>query len=118
MHIPVGPQQRCPDCAAEYERARTARRGSRQQRGYDSYFYKLVRAAIAVHPFCAECGSRERLTGDHIVPLSHGGPNTPDNVRVLCVSCNSARGTDNSPAKSSARSSKPAATPTPAATTA
>lgn len=25
---------------------------------------------------------------DHVIPLSKGGPHTPDNVRVACVSCN------------------------------
>ncbi len=33
------------------------------------------------------------LTGDHIVPLSAGGRNERDNVRVLCRNCNSKKGT-------------------------
>jgi 5-methylcytosine-specific restriction endonuclease McrA len=98
-HIPVGRQQRCPACAAKYERDRTARRGTRHQRGYTEDFYRLVRAAIAAQPWCSECGATERLTGDHITPLSRGGQNTPDNVRVLCLHCNSARGNKQLPSQ-------------------
>lgn len=29
---------------------------------------------------------------DHIVPVSHGGPDTVDNLRVLCAACNISRG--------------------------
>ena len=38
---------------------------------------------------CVECGSTERMTIDHIVPLWRDGPNTIDNVRPLCSRCNS-----------------------------
>jgi 5-methylcytosine-specific restriction endonuclease McrA len=38
---------------------------------------------------CAECGSTENITKDHIVPLHEGGQNTIDNIQPLCFSCNS-----------------------------
>ncbi len=41
---------------------------------------------------CLFCGMAEDLTLDHIIPWSHGGPDTIDNLRVLCRPCNSARG--------------------------
>lgn len=41
---------------------------------------------------CVACGTGERLTLDHIVPYSHGGPDTFDNLRTLCHSCNSSKG--------------------------
>lgn len=41
---------------------------------------------------CLECGTDDDLTLDHIVPYSHGGPDTIDNLRTLCRSCNSRRG--------------------------
>ena len=44
-----------------------------------------------VIPMCSVCWSRERLTLDHIVPSVRGGPNTPDNLQILCLSCNSAK---------------------------
>lgn len=41
---------------------------------------------------CQACDATRDLTLDHIVPYSHGGPDTVDNLRVLCRSCNSSRG--------------------------
>lgn len=41
---------------------------------------------------CQACDSARDLTLDHIIPYSCGGPDTVDNLRVLCRSCNSSRG--------------------------
>lgn len=41
---------------------------------------------------CARCGSTKRLGLDHIEPVSKGGPDTLENLQVLCLSCNSAKG--------------------------
>lgn len=37
---------------------------------------------------CAQCGSRESLEYDHIIPVSKGGSNTARNVELLCEKCN------------------------------
>jgi len=37
---------------------------------------------------CVDCGSRERLEFDHIVPVSKGGSNTARNIELRCESCN------------------------------
>lgn len=41
---------------------------------------------------CQHCGSAESLTIDHIVPTSLGGDSAPENLQVLCLSCNSRKG--------------------------
>ena len=37
---------------------------------------------------CVDCGSRDRLEFDHIVPVSEGGSNTARNLELRCESCN------------------------------
>ncbi|QWT30007.1 HNH endonuclease [Streptomyces phage TunaTartare] len=40
---------------------------------------------------CLKCGVTEKLTIDHIVPLSLGGDNQFENLQILCHSCNSSK---------------------------
>lgn len=37
---------------------------------------------------CVDCGSKEKLEYDHIIPVSKGGANTVRNIQLLCESCN------------------------------
>ena len=37
---------------------------------------------------CVDCGSREQLEFDHIVPVSKGGSNTARNIELRCEACN------------------------------
>lgn len=37
---------------------------------------------------CVHCGSEKDLCIGHVVPLTSGGTNSPDNLKVVCRSCN------------------------------
>ena len=41
---------------------------------------------------CIYCGSKERLTLDHVIPKSKGGPNTWKNLVTCCGDCNVKKG--------------------------
>ncbi|WP_409449899.1 HNH endonuclease [Chryseobacterium sp.] len=41
---------------------------------------------------CLHCGTTEKLSIDHIVPLIKKGSNDINNLQILCISCNSKKG--------------------------
>jgi len=41
---------------------------------------------------CIYCGEKKDLTVEHILPRSCGGEDIPDNVVMVCKSCNSSKG--------------------------
>jgi 5-methylcytosine-specific restriction endonuclease McrA len=41
---------------------------------------------------CIYCGATGGLTVEHMIPLSRGGPDHPDNAVMACPSCNSSKG--------------------------
>lgn len=53
-----------------------------------------VRIAVFVRDGnkCVRCGTLDDLSLDHIQPVSRGGGNEPENLRVLCRPCNSSKG--------------------------
>jgi hypothetical protein len=56
---------------------------------YKSVFKKLL------HKYnfkCVECNAQEKLSIDHIQPVSKGGSDDLSNLQILCRSCNSKKG--------------------------
>lgn len=55
--------------------------------------------SMHIHKYsCTHCnthGSKERLTMDHIIPVSYGGTNIPENIQPLCLPCHNTK--DNLP---------------------
>jgi 5-methylcytosine-specific restriction endonuclease McrA len=41
---------------------------------------------------CTECGAREYLEFDHIIPVAIGGSSTERNLTLLCEACNRRKG--------------------------
>ena len=41
---------------------------------------------------CIYCGSEDKLTLEHILPRSRGGPDEPTNAVWVCKKCNSGKG--------------------------
>lgn len=37
---------------------------------------------------CVKCGATTRLSVDHIIAVTSGGDNSPENLRTLCLPCN------------------------------
>jgi len=41
---------------------------------------------------CVDCGSKEKLEFDHIIPVARNGSNTARNLQLLCEPCNRTKG--------------------------
>ena len=41
---------------------------------------------------CIYCGSQEKITQDHLIPISRGGDHTAENVAPACLPCNQSKG--------------------------
>lgn len=82
-----------PEKERVHKENRRARKdfGSYQRITYDEWIEILEKYEYT----CLCCGIKSnKLTQDHVVPLSKGGTHSIDNIQPLCVSCNSRKHTD------------------------
>lgn len=80
----------CDDCDPHHSGPHTGGRTT-----YGTRWKNFSKRLRRLSPFCEECGATERLSVDHIIPVSE----RPEweyervNCRVLCKPCNSRKGT-------------------------
>lgn len=66
------------------EDIRTKRENSSSTaRGYGYEWQQIRKAHLKQYPYCVVCGELGNQV-DHILPLSKGGTNNPDNRQTLC----------------------------------
>lgn len=53
---------------------------------------RLFEILIKKNNKCLHCGYSEKLSIDHVIPLIKGGSNHTSNLQILCISCNSKKG--------------------------
>ena len=84
-------RQKHPEAAlAHYQRRRAAKRGASCTLTRNQW--RIIKETFK--HCCAYCGKKgEKLTQDHITPLSKEGEHTMSNVVPACRSCNSKKGT-------------------------
>lgn len=62
-----------------------------KRREYESWrVYTPIRKSLIGKP-CVKCG-KPADTVDHIIPMSRGGTNDPDNLQPMCWDCNRRKG--------------------------
>jgi 5-methylcytosine-specific restriction endonuclease McrA len=98
-------RERHPDRLAEHRRAWgiaeplralaartavTANRRARMRGAEGRIGYRIVLNLWQRQPVCVDCGEGRGL--DHVIPLSRGGANTPDNLANRCRHCNNRKG--------------------------
>jgi len=56
--------------------------------------WSKIRARILIRDgyCCQYCGSEDATTVDHVIPISKGGTDDPDNLVAACSRCNYSKG--------------------------
>lgn len=88
----LSPKSYCPEHEPDWKNRPEKERTEKQpwRSGYrDPAYYKERQAALRrAGGACENCGRSDLpLECDHIVPLSKGGVNHRDNMRILCQTC-------------------------------
>jgi 5-methylcytosine-specific restriction endonuclease McrA len=75
----------------EAGRRREARERAGKSLGHHSRAEWLALLEAVGHR-CVRCGRKDRLTRDHVIPLSKGGDDRIENIQPLCHWCNARKG--------------------------
>ncbi len=82
-----------PEGRAKVIAIKNARRARLQQAEGRFTAEEFAELCLLYDGKCLACGTEsERLTVDHVIPLSKGGSNSIDNIQPLCGPCNSKKG--------------------------
>ena len=72
--------------------SRRAKATKKYRKGLGTLGQELLRQAIDRDgPVCVYCAATKDLTIDHVVPISRGGTNHKDNIKVCCLPCNNSK---------------------------
>lgn len=84
----------CNECYEFHEKTRNNYRTIRTSKYKKQPIPEEIRWAVWERDnfTCRECGSRKRLTVDHIYPEVLGGETSMENCQTLCKKCNSKKG--------------------------
>lgn len=83
-----GPGRRvCRACSVRHGGARRAYKAKSPVNDLTARQWHDIKAVY--RHCCAYCHKRRRLTMDHVIPLSRGGPHTASNIVPACRTCNS-----------------------------
>jgi 5-methylcytosine-specific restriction endonuclease McrA len=80
-------RERNREAVANREREKTYARRAKQK---GSPELALLMGELVKQP-CVYCGSTERITIDHVVPLSRGGKHEAENLAPACLPCNASK---------------------------
>lgn len=76
----------------EYNKVKCSNRKARRVNAAGSYTKQEWESLLEKYGNqCLKCHSKDKITADHILPLSRGGSNFIINIQPLCLSCNSSK---------------------------